>query len=177
LQKTLGLDAAALKVPGSVSPTQDSRKDMADSFGAATIASLEQASSGMSSSPDLAECPFCGKLIPDIAVDCPQCGSYLGEDGRMVTGRGRPDEVLQWLVPIGRSGWAIVSGYLALGGFVPLFGIAFGLAAALTGLLALRSLRKRPHLGGRGRAWFGIIVGFFTAVANIVFFSALALRR
>ena len=33
---------------------------------------------------DQAACPLCGQQIASEAVDCPHCGSYLGEGGRMV---------------------------------------------------------------------------------------------
>ena len=63
---------------------------------------------------------------------------------------------LDYLLPVNRDGFAIASGYLALFSLIPnpvtsTFAIAFGWIA----------LRRIPVSGklGRGRAWFGIIVG------------------
>ena len=65
------------------------------------------------------------------------------------------DPALRWVLPVGRSGWAIASGYL---GIFSLLGI-FAPFAIITGLLALREIKKNPKLGGRGRAVFGIVMG------------------
>ena len=63
---------------------------------------------------------------------------------------------LDYLLPVNRDGFAIASGYLALFSLIPnpvtsTVAIAFGWIA----------LRRIPISGklGRGRAWFGIIVG------------------
>ncbi len=67
---------------------------------------------------------------------------------------------MRMTVPIGRSGWAIASGYLAL------FSILFVPApfALLTGILGIRDIRRNPKKHGMGRALFGIIMGvIFTA--------------
>lgn len=65
------------------------------------------------------------------------------------------DPALRWVLPVGRSGWAIASGYL---GIFSLLGI-FAPFAVITGLLAFREIKKNPQLGGRGRAVFGIVMG------------------
>ena len=65
------------------------------------------------------------------------------------------DQALHWILPVGRSGWAIAAGYL---GIFSLLGI-FAPFAVITGLLGLREIRKNPRLGGRGRAIFGIVMG------------------
>ena len=74
------------------------------------------------------------------------------------------DPALRWVLPVGRSGWAIVSGYL---GLLSLTGI-FAPFAVITGILALREIKKNPHLGGRGRAIFGIVLGsLFTLLFGV----------
>jgi hypothetical protein len=85
-----------------------------------------------------AACPLCGELIAAEAVDCPHCGSYLGEGGRMESDAGA-ETTLSWLVPIGRSGWAIAAGYLALCSIFPFLGLPFSLGAVITGILAIRT--------------------------------------
>lgn len=65
------------------------------------------------------------------------------------------DESIKWVLPVGRSGWAIAAGYLGLFSVVAI-GAPFAL---LTGILALRDIKRRPGLGGKGRAIFGIVMG------------------
>lgn len=67
--------------------------------------------------------------------------------------------MVRMLVPVGRSGWAIASGYLGLLAIVPLGGLGFGVLAIITGILARKAIRANPRLGGGGRAIFGIVMG------------------
>lgn len=60
-----------------------------------------------------------------------------------------------YLLPTGRSVWAIAAGYLGLLSILLIFA-PFAVAA---GVVALRSISRRPDLGGKGRAWFGIAAG------------------
>jgi hypothetical protein len=64
------------------------------------------------------------------------------------------DAMLRWVIPIGRSGWALASGYLGLLVFIPFVAPA----AAITGVLAIRDIRRR-EIHGMGRAVFGIVMG------------------
>ena len=80
----------------------------------------------------------------------PPMGSSAGP------GHGAVNHDLDYLLPVNRDGFAIASGYLALFSLIPnpvtsTVAIAFGWIA----------LRRIPISGklGRGRAWFGIIVG------------------
>jgi len=65
------------------------------------------------------------------------------------------DRVMRALIPIGRSWWAIASGYLAFFVMIPFV----GLAAIATGVLGILAIRKREGLHGMGRAVFGIVMG------------------
>ena len=65
------------------------------------------------------------------------------------------EDPLRMVLPIGRSGWAIVAGYLGL--FSVLF--VFAPFALLAGVLGLREIKRKPELMGAGRAWFGIVMG------------------
>lgn len=60
-----------------------------------------------------------------------------------------------YLLPTGRSVWAIAAGYLGLLSILLIFA-PFAVGA---GVVALRSISRRPELGGKGRAWFGIVAG------------------
>ncbi len=59
------------------------------------------------------------------------------------------------LIPVNVSAWAIAAGYLGLFALV----ILPAPLALVVGFVALRDLAKRPYKRGRGRAWFGVIVG------------------
>ena len=67
---------------------------------------------------------------------------------------------MRMTMPVGRSGWAVASGYLAL------FSILFVPApfALLTGILGIRDIRRNPKKHGMGRALFGIIMGVIFTV-------------
>ena len=80
----------------------------------------------------------------------PPMGSWVGP------GSAAANHELDWVLPVNRDGFAIASGYLALFSFIP--NPVTSLAAIACGWAALRRMRTSGKLG-RGRAWFGIIVG------------------
>ena len=65
------------------------------------------------------------------------------------------DELMRFLLPVGRSGWAIAAGYL---GLVSVLCLPAPLAL-LTGIVAVRDIRRHPKKAGLGRAYFGIVMG------------------
>ncbi len=68
---------------------------------------------------------------------------------------------VRMLLPVGRSGLAIVAGYLGL--VSPL--CLFAPFALLFGILAIRDIKRNPKKGGMGRAIFGTVMGgIFTLV-------------
>jgi hypothetical protein len=73
------------------------------------------------------------------------------------------------MLPVGRPTSAIAAGYLALFSVLPLFGLIPGIAAVICGVTALRSIRHDPTLSGKGRAWFGIILGGLTSLVTVGF--------
>ena len=88
--------------------------------------------------------------------------------------KDRPSEVdadvtERFILPVGRSGWAIASGYLGLFS-VLIFPAPFAL---LTGVLAIRAMRRDPKKHGMGRAVFGIVMG--TLGTALLLFVAAAL--
>ena len=74
------------------------------------------------------------------------------------------DAGIRLLVPIGLSGWAIASGYL---GLISVLCIPAPLAL-ITGILAIREMRRNPKKHGRGRAIFGIIMGSVGTVVLLI---------
>jgi uncharacterized RDD family membrane protein YckC len=65
------------------------------------------------------------------------------------------DPALRWVLPVGRSGWAIAAGYLGLFSLL-VVPAPFALA---TGIIAVVRIRRDPKLHGMGRAVFGIVMG------------------
>ena len=68
---------------------------------------------------------------------------------------------LRMIVPVGRSIWAILAGYLGLFSIL-LIPAPF---AVLFGLLAIREMRRNPKKHGMGRAIFGIVCGVLAMLA------------
>jgi hypothetical protein len=74
---------------------------------------------------------------------------------------GDDGPLMRAMLPVGRSFWAIVAGYLGLGSVLLLpapFAIMFG-------ILAIRDIKANPHLHGLGRAWFAIVMGTLGSAA------------
>ena len=81
-----------------------------------------------------------------------------------------PDETMKYLIPVNPSVWAIVAGYVGL------FSILAIPApfAIITGIVALKDLKKNPTKSGHVRAWFAIIIGsIFTILYAVALFMAL----
>ena len=113
----------------------------------------------------MAFCTHCGAQLPDNAASCAKCGFAIPPKA----GFCNAESDLRFIIPIGRSGWAIAAGYLGLFSLMPLVGIL----AFVIGVVAIRDIRRHPELHGLGRAWFGIVMGaLFTIVYLLVFILA-----
>jgi hypothetical protein len=78
------------------------------------------------------------------------------------------DSAMRWILPVGRSPWAIAAGYL---GLFSVLGI-FGPLAIVSGLLAIRQINGNPRLHGMGRALFGIIAGSLGTLGLVVLLAS-----
>ncbi len=114
-------------------------------------------------------CTHCGTEISKHHAFCSTCGQPQGHAPRADRAPDAPvDSSLKWIVPVNTSPYAIVSCYSALLGFF-LCGLFIpSIVAIVFGMLALSDIKKRPHLAGKGRAWFGLIVGAVSIALAIV---------
>jgi hypothetical protein len=78
------------------------------------------------------------------------------------------DAGMRWLLPVGRSPWAIVAGYLGL------FAVLLVPAplALIFGIIAFRDIRRHPDRHGMGRALFGLIMGLIFSVPLVLLLVA-----
>lgn len=106
-------------------------------------------------------CIYCGAKFDPYATACLSCGKERAKAAPAVPpsmaqlSPNASDPSLRWLIPVGRSGYAVASGYLGFFGLVP----GVGLLAVIFGWLALRDIARHPEKFGKGRAWFGIVLG------------------
>ena len=106
-------------------------------------------------------CRACGSKIPEAASTCSNCGAPQTTFAE----KSNDNSTAKYLLPTGRSGWAISAGYLAL------FSVLVLPApfALFCGVMGLRDIEKNPTKLGKGRAWFGIIMGLLVLLTISVF--------
>jgi len=76
------------------------------------------------------------------------------------------DPKMRMLIPVGRSPWAIVAGYLGL--LSPL--MIFAPFALIVSIIAIRDIKRRDT-HGMGRAVFGLIMGAIFSIILCIFIA------
>jgi uncharacterized membrane protein YhaH (DUF805 family) len=78
-----------------------------------------------------------------------------------------PSKMEKYLLPVGRSGWAIAAGYFALFSVL----IIPAPAALFCGVMALNDISKNPDKIGKPRAFFGIVMGSIGIILLFIFLA------
>lgn len=73
------------------------------------------------------------------------------------------DAGMRMLIPVGRSPWAIVAGYL---GLFSILG-CFGPIAIIVSIIAIRDIKAHPDKHGMGRAIFGLVMGIIGTIVLV----------
>jgi len=113
---------------------------------------------------------------PLVQPGSAQQGGTLGYAGPMQAYAGqtpRYDEGTKWLLPVGRSGWAIAAGYLGLLSIT----LIIAPVALLFSLIAMSHLRRNPNLSGWGRAVFGLVMGGLFSIGLLLVLLRVGLER
>lgn len=138
-------------------------------------------------------CPRCGRESPAATAHCEFCGAELlqgsldaarnpfGEAGPYASPSGyappqsysiEDDPAMRMLLPVGRSPYAIVAGYLGLLSLALCF---LGPFALLCGILAIIDIRKNPKKSGMLRAVVGITLGAIGTIGLMCLILAMTL--
>ena len=89
-------------------------------------------------------CRECGGEIADSAVFCLKCGVATGiEPPEADIGQ---DRTMRWLLPVGRSGYAVAAGYLGLFSLL----VLPAPLALVFGIVAVQDIRRHPNKHGMG---------------------------
>jgi hypothetical protein len=118
-------------------------------------------------------CRNCGFYLGDTPTICRRCGWNPTSPAPIV---GQPrmqpitdDAGMRFLLPVGRSVWAIAAGYAGL--FAVL--VLPAPVALVLGIVAVRDIRSHPDRHGMGRAVFGIVMGSLGTLLLAVFVVSL----
>jgi hypothetical protein len=76
------------------------------------------------------------------------------------SGPPQRNRTMEALLPVNRTGLSIAAGYLGLFSIL----LVFAPIALVVGVAALLDLTHKPDVGGRGRAWFGVVAGTFGTI-------------
>ena len=107
-------------------------------------------------------CTACGNTLPADPSIPPVASSYVPTSPPAAASAGPAhaklgdDAAIRMILPVGRSVWAIVAGYL---GLLSIAGGITSIPAIICGIVAIRDIQRHPDRHGMGRAVFGIVMG------------------
>ena len=114
-------------------------------------------------------CPKCGTQNDNNAFKCINCSEIIQNVPVYQSKDIGEDPGIRMLIPVGRSAYAVIAGYLGL------FSLIFFPAplALIFGILGVIDIKKNPKKHGMGRAVFGIIMGVIFSIPLILLVVAL----
>ncbi len=110
-------------------------------------------------------CPKCGTKNDDNAFRCVNCSQIIQPVPVIKRVSDEENPEMRMLLPVGRSPYAIIAGYLGLFSLI----ILPAPLALLFGILAVRDIKKNPKRHGMGRAIFGIVMGAIFSSILLIF--------
>lgn len=115
-------------------------------------------------------CTECGSQNSDQAAQCVQCSNILRQAPLTRSASIEDHAGMRMLLPIGRSWWALVAGYLGLVSIL-LLPAPFALFCGIMGII---DIRKNSEKHGMGRCVFAVIVGgLFSALLMLFIVCAI----
>jgi len=111
-------------------------------------------------------CRHCGAQLSPVAAVCLGCGAAAS------TPRQQDNSGLKWLIPVGRSGWAIAASYLCLFSIL-LIPAPIALVVSIIAIIHIQKSKTRETpLLGMGRSIFALVVSaIFTLLLIAIKFS------
>jgi hypothetical protein len=122
-------------------------------------------------------CSNCNQLletpeeIMDQTIECPSCNASVTVPSQapppLATSKritSQSDAAMRILLPVGRSGYAIVAGYLGLVSIL----LVFAPFALIFGILGIRDISNNSEKHGMGRAIFGVVMGALFSILLLI---------
>lgn len=131
-----------------------------------TYFTQENSSSSMNMNITSIFCTKCGESNLENNLKCTQCGHPLRgtQPQKAVAVTIDDSNSTRMMLPVGRSSWAIASGYLGLFSVL----LVFAPFALLSGIFAVKDIQKNSEKHGMGRAIFGIVMGALGSVFLLI---------
>lgn len=105
--------------------------------------------------------PMAGQAPPP-PPGAPGAGGSIGQDAGV-----------RMLIPVGRCPFAIIAGYLALLGLIPILGGVLALAGLILAAIAHVRIRKDPNLHGMGRVIFAYVLGGISVAVHAILLAVI----
>ena len=128
----------------------------------------EPATQAQAPAEPMVYCEYCGTKNLENNFRCTACRRILFDERRPVLSTGNSSAAMRMVLPVDRSPLAIAAGYLGLASVL----IFPAPVAMITGILAVRDIRRHPEYRGMGRAVFGMVLGMIGT--SLIIFGLIA---